>query len=145
MGFFFKTKEEKEEIRNQKRVKAEAEREAVRNSPITQIIRDYLREEFTGEGSGNVLSEFRSCEFAILNVYRSGVGITIHHKRKKPDGTSTTPFGILNFESIGYSNLNYNMVDELKKILFEELLGLDCMQVSEISGDLYLHPIKKSW
>ena len=145
MGFFFKTKEEKEEIQKRKMLKAQEDRDAVRNSPVTQSITEFLVEEFTGEGRGDILCDFRSCEFAVLEVYRSGVGINIFHKRKKPDGSSTTPYGIINFESVGYSDLNSVMVSELNKVLFEVLSALDCMEVKDISGKTYLYPVKKGW
>lgn len=146
MGLFFKSKEEKEEIRKRRTLQMQADREAIWNSPVTQVIRDFLREEFTGEGQGDILNDFRSCDFATLNIYRTGVDITIFHKRKKPDGSKTTRYGIINFESVGYSDLKSVMIGELKKALFEELAMLDCMQVKDVGGDnLYLYPIKKDW
>lgn len=145
MGFLFKTKEEKEEIKKQRMQKAQEDREAIRNSSVTHAIAEFLVDEFSGDGGGEILNDFRSCKFAVLNVFRSGVGIRIFHKRKKPDGSDTTPYGIINFESAGYANLNSVMVCELNKVLFEVLLSLDCMEVKDISGTTYLYPIKKGW
>lgn len=146
MGIFFKTKEEREEIRKRKELQAQEDRRKIRESSVTEAIREHLEKEFTGQGRGEILGEFRSCNFAVLKVYRGGVSIRIFHRRKKEDGSETTLYGIVNFESIGYANLNSVMVNELKNVIFKVLTNLNCMKVTDQSVDeLFLYPVKQAW
>lgn len=142
MGFFLKTKKEKELIA----LKEREDREIIRKSDVTKAIVKTLEAMFLKAINEGFIQEFRECNHATLNVNERTVYVSIWHKYRKGDGSDTTLYEIVNFQSQGYRRLNPTMVNELKNVLYEKLSTFEGMEVKDKNlREVLLYPRLKKW
>lgn len=143
MGLF-KSKEEREAEREQRRLEAERIAERVVNSPLTKTLQLFLMEQF-GELNSEETTKLRQIGARgggyIMEVRCDGVLFKLIDR----SGECLDTWG-LGFDSLGYENLPSAGQDALKKELLKTLAGIEHLKVIDTGFFRYeQNRTKQSW
>lgn len=145
MGFF-KSREEKEAEREQRRIEAEKIAQTVNNSPITKYLQRFLMEQFGDLNSEETiklreLSNGGGRAGYIMTVRYDGILFDLINR----SGESLDKWAIT-FDALGCSNLPSTGVDALQKILLQTLSEIPHLMVLDTGFFMYnKNCAKQSW
>lgn len=145
MGFF-KSREEKEAEREQRRLEAEQMAQKVSNSPMTKSLQMFLRDQF-GDLNSEETVKLRELSLGggragyIMTVRYDGILFNLINRK----GETLDKWGI-SFDSLGYENLPSVGVDTLQKILLQTLSEIPHLMVLDTGFFMYNQSrSKQSW
>lgn len=141
MGLFDTMFEKIEQNRKEKEVQREMDRETIRNSAHTEIIRNAIRKEFLSGGSCyKILCDQNVSSFHI-KVLREGIIAKVYYW-KEVNKSFSQNYILLRFSDVALGDLkNSTMTEELQSILLKEIGTMDRIKVDKDEISL----IKREW
>lgn len=124
MGLF-KSKEEREAAREQKRLEAEQFEQRIRNSSMTRQIQAFLLDKFGNLNSEEVNKLRQAGNGYKIEVQKKGILFTLTNRKGE-----TLERSAFIFDALGYQDLSSDGVYILEKILFQTLSSISHLRVS---------------